>query len=157
MRTISSKLILLLVFAALIPLLTFGLLSLSTSRKTAVRLVTERNLKVAERAAEEISQYVAHSARILQALASNINQTQLRPWQKEAIVREHVLQFKEFRTIHLVDTQGKLIATSSIRREPSLPTDEGFQRALRQGTPYRSEVFITDELIPTISLGSPVE
>ena len=157
MRKISTKLILLLTSASLVPLITFGMLSLVTSRKAASKLATERNIKIAHRAAEEISQYLDNNIRILKAIASNINRTHLKPWQKEAVLRDYVLQFNEFQTIHLVDAQGKVIVTSSIMPQPDIPKDEAFRKALRTGVPFRSKVFITDELIPTVSLGFPVK
>lgn len=157
MRKISTKLVLLLAFASLVPLGTFGMLTLATSRRTATKLVTERNLKVAQRAAEEVALYLENSLRILQSLAANINRTHLRPWQKEAILKDYVLQFREFRTIHLLGAGGEVLATSSIKKDPPLPEDPKLVEALRRGRPYRSGVFITDQLVPTVSLGFPVE
>lgn len=157
MRKISSKLMVLLVAASLVPLLTFGLLSLTTSRQTATKLAAERNRNVAQRAAKEISLYLETSSRILKALAANINRTNLSPWQKEAILKDYVLEFKEFQTIHLLDSEGVVLQTSSITRHPEIHKNEALLTALKNHTPYRSGVFITDELLPTISLGFPVE
>lgn len=157
MRKISSKLTLLLALASLVPLLTFGLLSLTTSRQTASKLAADRNQKVAQRAAEEIALYLDTSTRILKALAANINRTNLSPWQKESILKDYVLEFREFRTIHLIDLRGNVLQTSSIRRNPQVQKDEALFAALESQSSYRSGVFITEELIPTISLGFPVE
>lgn len=157
MRKISSKLMVLLVVASLLPLLTFGLLSLTTSRRTATKLAAERNRKVAQRAAEEIALYLETSSRILKALAANINRTNLSPWQKEALLKDYILEFKEFQTIYLLDSEGDVLQTSSITLHPEVPKDEALLKALEEHTPYRSGVFITDELLPTISLGFPVE
>lgn len=157
MRKVSSKLVLLLALASLTPLLTFGVLSITTSRSTASKLVAERNRKVAQRAAEEIAQYLSNSTRILKALASNINSTNLSPWQKEFMLKDYVIEFEEFQAIHLIDAEGRVLQTSSIRRHPEVPEDKALFASLKARTPYRSGVFITDELIPTILLGFPAE
>lgn len=156
MRKISTKLILLLIAASLVPLLTYGTLSLMTSRKTASNLASERNMKVAQRAAEEISLYLDNNMRILKSIAATISRTPLQPRQIKAILRNTILEFKEYQIIHLIDPNGKVIVSSSIKSNFIAPTDESFREALEKKIPYRSQVFITDELIPTISLGFPM-
>ncbi|MBI4716066.1 MAG: HAMP domain-containing protein, partial [Nitrospirae bacterium] len=119
--------------------------------------VTEGNLNVAMRAADQIGLYVDHGVAILTALAQNIGQPDLRDWQRERIVKSYLLQMKEFRKIELLDREGRQIVTTEV----GVPLKEraatkAFQTAL-QGSVYRSGIFISDDLVPTMTLAVPMK
>ena len=62
---------------------------------------------MATRAAEEIRRYVVTNAELLKALAANLQDTGLTQRQQDQILKNYVLQFREFREITLFDEQGR--------------------------------------------------
>jgi signal transduction histidine kinase len=67
---------------------------------------------VAVRAAEEIRRYVVTNAELLKALAADLQDTGLDRRQQDQILKNYVLQFREFREITLFDTDGAMVASS---------------------------------------------
>ncbi len=164
MKKISSKLILLLISSSIAPLLLFGIISIWSSRNTAYKSISEGNLNVASRAAEQIDLYVTNSIEILNAIAQNINRTHLENWQKETIVKNYVNNFAEFESISITDKTGKAIVTSELDTatsplsallDPPLKKAEG-RLAINKGEVYKSEVSISDNLVPFMSIAIPI-
>ena len=54
------------------------------------------------------------NADILKALAADLQDTGLEPWQQDRILKNYVLQFREFREITLFDEAGGVVATSRV-------------------------------------------
>ena len=172
MKTISSKLILLLILSALVPLFLYGTISIWSSRNTTYKSISEGNLNVAVRAAEQIDLYVTNGIRILNAIAQNINRTNLNDWQKETIIKNYVNNFVEFESIDITDKAGRQIVTSELETTPSSPPSQGGERggsnspltkgdrglleAVSKGEIYKSEVFISDNLIPLMTIAVPI-
>lgn len=156
MRTLSAKLILLLVLAALVPLLLCGTASILTSWRASHRLVVQGNLNVARQVAERIDLYVTGDQRILRALAESLSHVGLQDWQMEAILRSYALNFDELRSIHLTDLSGRALLSSRPQAGPvNLADETAFQQAYR-GSCYRSGVHLAGDLTPTITLATPV-
>lgn len=156
MNKVSSKLILLLILAALVPMTLFGIVSIYSARETTRELVIEENLEIAKRAAHQIEQYINNSQHILKSLAQNLGKTDLLPWQKERFVRNHVIEFEEFYSIDLTHRSGKIIATSRLDNVSEIsPDHEAFQTAL-SGEIYRSRVFISKNFTPAMIVAVPV-
>ncbi len=157
MKRISAKLALLLVLAALIPLTLYGIIAVLISRSTQARSISEGNLNVARRAAEQVELYVANAENVLGALAANVNRTHLKNWQQERMLRDYVLNVGYFREIYLTDKEGMEVATSRL----GVPLvdrskDDAFAR-VREGKPYRSRVFISEQLVPSMTLAFPLQ
>ncbi|MFQ5842667.1 MAG: cache domain-containing protein, partial [Thermodesulfobacteriota bacterium] len=156
MKRISTKLIILLVSAALIPLVVFGILSIMASRTANYRSVSEGNLNVAKRAADQIELYVQNGTQIIKGIAENINRTHLKPWQKETIIKNYVINFEQFHEIYLTDREGVQIATTDLGGELSNRSkDPAVARAI-QGKVYRSGVYISDQLVPMMTISHPI-
>src|SRR5438552_18978140 len=113
-RHIAVRFALLLAIAAVVPLLAYGFISLlSLQRGTRTSVVTG-NQNVATRAAEEIRRYVTTNADLLKALAADLQDTKLQAWQQDRILKNYVLEFREFHEITLFDEQGRPLATSRV-------------------------------------------
>lgn len=153
---LSKKLIVILILVALVPISLFGLLAIWTSRETTYRSVAEGNLNVAIRAAEQIDLYVDNSLTILEALAQNLSKSDLAVWQKQRMITNYVVNFDEFEEIYLTDRLGKQIATSELGVELQDRSQiTAIQKAL-SGQIYRSRVFISDNLVPSIQIAIPL-
>lgn len=112
MRSISSRIVLLIAGAAVAPLLVYGIVSIGSLRRGTEQSVTAGNLAVARQISERIAQYFDNTRRILSSVADQIQGTQLAAWQQERILRNHVLDFPEFRELTMFDNAGRVIATS---------------------------------------------
>jgi two-component system NtrC family sensor kinase len=145
-KKIATRFALLLAAAAVVPLLAYGAVSILTLRNGAQRAVIQGNLNVAARAAEQIELYVTGSVKILKAVAADLQQTGLEPWQKDRILKNFVLQFPEFRELTLLDDSGRATESSSLGTpSASVPGSEGVNV---EGA-LMSNFSVDDDLLPT--------
>ena len=113
-RRIAIRFALLLALAAVLPLIAYGVVSIwSLQRGTRESIVTG-NENVATRAAEEIRRYIVTNAELLKALAADLQDTGLTTSQQDRILKNYVLQFREFRELTLFDEAGAVVATSRV-------------------------------------------
>jgi len=113
-RHIATRFALLLMGAALLPLVVYGVISIYSLQRGTRTSVVNGNENVAVRAAEEIRRYIVTNAEILKALSADLQDTELKPSQQDRILKNYVLQFREFREITLFDESGAALATSRI-------------------------------------------
>ncbi len=146
MKTISTRFVLLLAAAAVLPLLAYGGVSVYSLRKGTQQSVVDGNLNVARRASAEIAHYIDNNAAILRALASDLQNTDLQAWQQDRVLKNYVLQFPEFREITLFDASGKPVATSRIGK-PSLAFTPPDGRQI--AGVWMSPITVDDDLLPT--------
>ncbi len=145
-RHLATRFALLLATAAVVPLLAYGFISLLSLQRGIHDSIIVGNQNVATRAAEEIRRYVSTNAELLKALAADLQETSLQPWQQERILRNYVLQFREFREITLFDEAGASLASSRV--EPSrlqIPKDS----PLAIGDVTMSPIRVDKDLLPT--------
>jgi signal transduction histidine kinase len=113
-KKISTRFAVMMAAAAVVPLLAYGAVSIVSVRSGARQAVISGNREVARRVGEQIEQYVTLNIRILNAVAADIQQTDLAPWQQDRILTNFVRQFREFKELTLLDENGRAIASSSI-------------------------------------------
>jgi signal transduction histidine kinase len=113
-RHIAVRFALLLALAAVVPLIAYGIVSILSLQNGTRREVIQGNQNVAMRAAEEIRRYVTTNAELLKALAANLQDPSLTPTQQDRVLKNYVLQIREFREISLFDETGATLATSRI-------------------------------------------
>jgi signal transduction histidine kinase len=113
-RRIAVRFALILAGAAFVPLFAYGVVSLFSLQQGTRESIIVGNQNVAARAAEEINRYISSHADILKALGSDLQDTELETWQQDRIVKNYVLQFREFREITLFDEAGATVATSRV-------------------------------------------
>lgn len=100
--------------AAVMPLLGYGAVSMYSLQTGAQETVVQGNLNVARQVSEQISLYVTGSVKILKAVAADLQQTGLEPWQKDRILKNYVLEFPEFKELTLIDENGRPTVTSRL-------------------------------------------
>lgn len=115
-RHITTRFALLLALAAVVPLIAYGIISIVSLQRGTRESVVAGNQNVATRAAEEIRRYVSTNAELLKALAADLQDTGLTRDQQDRIVKNYVLQVREFREISLFDEAGAPLVTSRIGR-----------------------------------------
>jgi signal transduction histidine kinase len=114
MRRITGRFVLLIATAAILPLMIYGLVSVRSLRIGTEQSVGAGNQAVAQQVAYRIELYFNNNIRVLSSIATQIRGTQLDQWQRERILRNHVLDFHEFREISVFDGSGHIVATSRI-------------------------------------------
>jgi signal transduction histidine kinase len=145
-RRISVRFALLLAAAAVVPLLAYGFISLMSLERGTRDTVIQGNLNVATRAAEEIRRYVATNADLLQALSADLQETGLTLTQQDRILKNYVLQVREFREITLFDQHGQMIVTSRVGK-PRVAIPSGDEVEL-DGV-RMSPIHVDEDLLPT--------
>ena len=122
MTRITSRFVFLIASAAVAPLVLYGVVSVNSLRSGTQESVREGNEQIAVQVAERIRLYFDNNIRILRSVGTELLDTHLAEWQQSRILRNHVLDFPEFREVSLFDAGGRPIATSRLVRSTiSLP------------------------------------
>jgi len=145
-RRIATRFALLLGVAAVVPLLGYGLVSILSLQRGTRESVVNGNQNVAVRAAEEIRRYVVTNAELLKALAADLQDTGLDKRQQDQILKNYVLQFREFREITLFDESGAVIVSSRVGK-PRITIPRTAQLAI--GGVVMSPMRVDEDLLPT--------
>ena len=145
-RHIAARFALLLALAAVVPLVAYGAVSILSLQSGTRQEVIQGNQNVATRAAEEIRRYVTTNAELLKALAADLQDTGLTQMQQDHIVKNYVLQIREFREISLFDERGGVVATSRIGKpRVEIPKDA----PVLVDNVSMSAIRVDEDLLPT--------
>src|SRR5262249_9184581 len=141
MKHITGRFVLLIAPAAVLPLLVYGLVSVQNLTLGTEQSVSMGNRAVAQQIAAQIKLYFDNSHRVLASIGTQIRSTQLEKWQQEQILRNHVLDFPEFREISVFDAGGRLrassrIGSSTLTIPSAAETENGSNAAFYVATPY---------------------
>jgi signal transduction histidine kinase len=150
-RSITARIIVLIFAAAVLPLLAFAFVSVRSLREGTEQSVTQGNLNVATRAAEQVAAYVNHSINVLRAIGAELNGTRLAPWQQDRVAKNFVLEFPEFREITFFAADGAIVATSRIGAPRLSPPGAGTPPEVRV-----APITIDDDLLPTTTISVPL-
>jgi signal transduction histidine kinase len=154
MKGITSRFVLLIATAAILPLVMYGLVSISSLRTGTEQSVGRGNLAVAEQVAARIRLYFDNNLRVLSSIGTEIRGIQLEPWQQARILTNHVLDFPEFREISLFDGRARLVASSRIGSSRlAIPDAADAARAARF---YVAPPHYDADLLPTTTLAVPL-
>src|SRR4029450_8970375 len=82
--------------------------------------------------------------------AADLQDTGLETWQKDRILKNYVLQFREFREITLFDEGGLMIASSRVG-QPRVVVPKDSKLSL--GGVLMSPIQVDDDLLPTTAFG----
>jgi signal transduction histidine kinase len=140
----------LLAAAGILPLLLYGAVSIFSLRDATRRSVITGNENVARRVAEQIALYVQTNVDILQSVASNLEDTNLEPWQQDRILKNAVLDFSVFREITLYDATGAQLASSRVAPSKITFPQTGTSFGARTTV---SPIGIDDDFLPTAVVG----
>ena len=157
MKRITGRFVLLIATAAILPLVVYGLWSVATLTKGTEQSVSRGNQAVAQQIAEQITLYFDNNHRVLASIGTQIRDTQLEQWQKEQTLRNHVLDFPEFREISMFDAGGRLkassrIGSSSLTIPTAAETENGTASAFYVATPT-----IDADQLPTTTMAIPLQ
>ena len=149
MKRITSRFMMLIATAAVLPLMVYGFVSMGRLKEGTETTAREGNLEVAEQVASQIKLYIDNNARILRSVGQELSATGLARWQQTRILTNHVLEFPEFRELTLLDPSGRTIVTSRIggaRAKLPAPGDRSTHGV------HVADVFVDDDALPTTDL-----
>jgi signal transduction histidine kinase len=152
MKSITSRFVMFMATAAVAPLVVYGVVSIGSLWEGTRRSVETGNRYVAMRASEEIQQYVLNLTKVLQSLAAQLENTSLRPWQQDRIIKNYVLDFPEFQELTLFDENGRVTITSRVGKA-TLNLQTG---GVEVDGAWLSPISIDDDLLPTTTARVPV-
>jgi signal transduction histidine kinase len=148
---ITARFVAAVVTAAVAPLLVYGVVSIYSLRTGNETSVAEGNLNVARRAAQQIEQYMDSNVKVLQAVAADLRHTELQRWQQDRIVKNYVLDFREFRELTLFAPDGTTVASSRIG-----PTSLRVAIDADRDTRTIAPITIDDDFLPTTTITIPL-
>jgi signal transduction histidine kinase len=154
-RRITGRFVLLIATAAILPLVGYGLVSVKSLRSGTTQSVSLGNQAVARQIAARIKLYFDNNLRVLESIGTQIEGTQLEPWQQARILRNHVLDFPEFREISVFDAAGRQIGTSRVGRSILTVPDSGLAGTDAQPY-YVARPHLDADLLPTSTIGVPL-
>ena len=145
-RHLSTRFALLLAAAAVLPLVAYGVVSLFSLQRGTRDSIVAGNSNVATRAATEIGRYVETNAELLKALAASLQDTGLDRAQQDRVLKNYVLQFREFHEITLFDEQrSPLVSSRAGPPRVRIPKDA---RVTFDGVTM-SPIRVDEDLLPT--------
>jgi len=148
-KKISTRFALLMAAAAVMPLLAYGAVSMFSLRSGAQETVVQGNLNVARQVSEQIDLYVTGSVKILKAVAADLQQTGLAPWQQDRVLKNYALEFPEYKELTLIDENGRPTVSSRIGRPTvTVPGAE----SIRLDGVLMSRFSVDNDLLPTAVL-----
>ena len=174
MKTLRVRFAVMLATAAVVPLLTYGAVSVYSLRDGTRRIVEDGNLNVARQVGEQVRRYIASNLQILQALAAELEDTNLSARQTDQVLKNYVLRIAEFRELTVIDNTGRALATSRVgppgvvrfpqfrevttlgaaSGQPSAPAAVAEWRTLNNVR--MSRVFVDDDMLPTMLVAAPL-
>ncbi len=155
-KRIWHQIFFILVFLIVIPLIILGFLLVRTGQQAIKTTVFHNHKEVAVQATAQVAERVAGAQQSLRVAAAMLSTLPDDPWRQETVIVELTLNHPAFERIAAVDTDGVESATSELGmplRDRS--REEAFRRA-RAGESYISDVRLTVEEIPYLTLAEPV-
>ena len=149
MRRITTRFVLLIATAAVLPLLVYGAVSIQSLRGGTRASVLDGNAKVAKQVAEQVAKYMEYNTRTLHAVGTELGATQLTPFQQERVLKDYVLAFQEFREITVFDDMARPLATSALGKT-RLTIPEPARREPEK--PYIAPLEVDADLLPTTTI-----
>ena len=135
--------------AAVMPLLAYGAVSMYSLQTGAQKTVVQGNLNVARQVSEQIDLYVTGSVKILKAVAADLQQTGLAPWQQDRILKNYVLEFPEFKELTIVDENGHPAISSRLGKPTvTVPSSD----SVKINDVLMSRFSVDNDLLPTAVL-----
>ena len=89
--------------------------------------------------------------KVLQAVAAELRHTELQTWQQDRIVKNYVLDFREFRELTLFTPDGAVVASSRIA-----PTSLRVPSDADRDTPTIAPITVDDDFLPTTTITIPL-
>lgn len=152
--SILAKLNVFVLLTGLIPLIFFGAYAIKSSEKTSYETIEVANQGLALQIAGRITQYLDNTLFTLRTLSENLPSNKNEDL--NSFLRTYALNFKEFHFLKIMDAEGQLLFTSEvIPKESEIMDHKLFVKSLH-GDLVVSDVYMTKNFIPALSLYFPI-
>src|SRR5262245_60445627 len=147
-RRITIRFALLMALAAVVPLVAYGFISILSLQRGTRDSVIAGNKNVVTRAAEEVRRYIVTNANLLKALSADLQNTGLDQRQKDQILKNYVLEFREYREVTLFDENGTPVVSSRVGK-PKLAVPKDASRSITLDGIVMSPIRLDEDQLPT--------
>src|SRR5579883_286468 len=155
-RRLRTRAILLVALVALLPLATLGALAIQRARSTLLEEASLSNADLAKRAATEIETHVEKYVDTLKHLSETLSPaTGLSPQQAESVLHNYRRSVHDLRDLDYVGADGREIATGRVDGRTRDRSSDKAVRAALANELYRSPVFISEDLLPQMTIAVP--
>ncbi len=156
-HSLFGKLLLVMIFGILVPLLGLGIFLTRTGEKAVKASVLQNHRQIARGAAGKIEAFLREPLSVLEITAEMMVSLGGTAWQRQATLVALSLERPIFKEISLVDIAGKEILIS----DPAQPLrDRSEDRAFIEGMKakvYLSEMYLLKGRLPTMTVSVPVK
>ena len=154
-RGIRRKLALLLLFAAVVPLATFGAAAITSARTVANQITRDANVNIAQPAAQAIALHFDGAFEALEAAADTLGRAKLSPAQQEQLILASRDRVRAFAKLTYVDRAGALVCSTEDLAPRLAPGDPAVSGALA-GRQYVGTIHIDNAFAPIVRVAVPV-
>jgi signal transduction histidine kinase len=156
-RRIWSQIFIVLLFAVIVPLTILAIFLTNTSQEAVKTSVLRDYQEIAYHTTGEIRQHIIGARQALSVTASILGTLHADPWRQETTIVELALKYPIFTSVSSIDNNGQEITTSKLGTALKNKADEmSFKQALN-GEEYLSEVTLSDNHVPQITMAVPVK
>lgn len=155
-KRIWHQIFVVLAFVVVIPLIVLGLLLIRTSQKAIKNNVFLHHKEVAVQATDQVTERIEGARQAMLITASLLSSLSTDPWRQETAVVELSLNNPAFQRVSAVDSSGKETATSELGSLLRVRSNEYAFRQAMAGDTYISNVRMTDEDVPYLTIAVPL-
>ena len=140
-----------------IPLFYTGKILVDTAQNSIEKTILERNLEFTRRSTSFIELTLNTAWDIIKSQAKDQSIYEMNKSTQELAINTIVSEFDLFNKISILDTLGKLIASTSFDEEVSGNlSGNGFVSSVLNGQSYHSDVYVTEEHLPMLDIYEPI-
>jgi len=144
------------IFLVTVPLFFTGNILTNTAQQAIEETILERNLELARRSTMQIESSVEKARDILRLSAQQPAVYAQDRINQELLINSMVNEFPIFKKIVILDTTGRVLASTSYQSVSGSITTNGSLPVLARGWPYISEVYVSDEKLPLMDLAEAI-
>jgi signal transduction histidine kinase len=151
------QILLVLVLWVMVPLVILGGLLIQTSQRAIKTSVLRDYKEIALRATGEVSEKINGAQQSLIAAASILGTLHADPWRQETTIVQLALESPIYQRISSVGLSGQEISTSELGTPLYNRSPESAFRSALEGKTYVSEVRISDDHMPVMTVAVPIK
>ncbi len=155
-RRIVARMLLLPMALTVLATLTSGLLVALLAADLLRETISQRNLQIAHRAAEEISLFLEDAVDQLGTAATALSPLNGDELLREILLENLVFSIPRYRSLDLVHEDGRILASSRLEKGGTSGLNQATLAWIRQGGAYVSRVSLSAEGLPEVTVGVPV-
>ena len=139
-----------------IPLIITGLVLIHTARQSIEKIVLDRNLEFARRAASNITETLKQATNVLKFNSENILNFRVSRLSREVLINNIVRDFDIFKEISILNASGEIEMSTHYVEEKNNFINRDFIQKTNNNESYCSEIFISEDKLPYMEFAEPI-